>query len=269
MNLDFYLEPPELTQQATLKIEALAPLSMVVSQPGTYYRSAHQPSQPMVLGLLENAMGLHLDTDTRKDLLKGLTKVIKKAEGKKSSWREHPWFTGKGNFSGSGFYSFLQHHVNIQSIQAPSTFEAYDDLCSFHFRTDASTLVGGSRGYDYRMESLVSKSRQKPAKVEFSDGAVHLKLSPEELLEIEEKWEKEDKLKINTKSVHYYYPRYYVSPKVRGYVIPKAPYQIELLTTDSLAQILKSALQSPQAPLYLGTNDSWVDVTWIDHERTQ
>lgn len=269
MTLDFYLEYPELTHSATLEIEALAPLSMVVSQPGTYYRSAPQPSFKMVLGLLENAMGLHLDGRTRKTVVKELTKIVKKVVGRKSSWSDHPWFTGKGFSSGSGYYSLLQHHLSIESIKAPSNFIAYDDLCSFHFRTDKSTLVGGSRGYDHRMESLVTKSRQKPSNVEFSDGAKHLKLSPEELLEIDEKWNEGEKLEINTKSLHYYYPRYYISPKVRGYIIPSGSYSIELVTTPLLAESLKSAINSPKAPLYLGTNDSWVEVTWKDHERTE
>lgn len=269
MTLDFYLHPPELTHLALLEIEALAPLSMVATQPGTYYRSAAEPTPEMILGMLENAIGLYLDADQRKALLKDLTKAAKKAMGRKSDWADHPWLTGKSAASGSGYVSLLQHHVQIVSIQAPET-DAYDDLCSFHFRTDASTLAGGTRSYDYRLESLVSQSKQKDGTVDFGDGASHERPEPEELLKLAETWRGgEEKLKIHTKALHYYYPRYYVSPKVRGYVIPQAPYFVQLRTTATLAQSLKAAIDHPQAPLYLGTNDSWVDVTWKDHEGTE
>lgn len=269
MTLDFYIEPPELTHSVSLEIEALAPLSMVATQPGTYYRSAAEPTPEMILGMLENAIGLYLDADQRKDILKELTKAVKKTMGRKSHWADHPWLTGKSSASGSGYVSLLQHHIQITSIQA-SDADAYDDLCSFHFRTDASTLAGGTRSYDHRMESLVSQSRQKDATVDFGDGAGHERPDPEELLRHAVTWGGgEEKLKIHTKALHYYYPRYYVSPKVRGYVIPEAPYLVQLATTATLAEKLKSAINHPQAPLYLGTNDSWVDVTWKDHERTE
>ncbi|MEM6264333.1 MAG: hypothetical protein AAGI38_17600, partial [Bacteroidota bacterium] len=117
----------------------------------------------------------------------------------------------------------------------------------------------GSRSYDYRMEYLIEQSRKKPAKVDFSDTAKHKSFSPEELLEQTEG-------KINTKSAHYFFPRYYVSPKVRGYIIPKDRFEITIQTTSMLWEELKQAIHNPKAPLYLGTNDSWVHLTWKDHD---
>lgn len=269
IDLNFFLEPPELTHRIHLELEALTPLSMVASQPGTYYRSAEAPTPEMILGLLENALGLHLATDLRKEVLKDLSKRAKKAMGKNSPWSEHPWLSGKGETSGSGYLSLLQFHVQVERISTP-LFEAYDDLCSFHFRTDASTLAGGTRSYDHRLESLVTQSRGKDATVDLGDGAAHTRPEPEELLALAQSWKGgAEKLMIHTKALHYYYPRYYVSPKVRGYIMPQAPYHVQIQTTDTLAIFLKTALDSPRVPLYLGTNDSWVEVTWKDHERTE
>ena len=58
MDLSFFLEPPEFSVTAVLTVEALAPLSMSAAQPGTYYRSQRAPTNAMLYGLLENAMGI-------------------------------------------------------------------------------------------------------------------------------------------------------------------------------------------------------------------
>ena len=57
LNLDFLLEPPVFSARGKLTIEALAPLSMVSSMPGKYYRSQPEPTDAMLYGMLENALG--------------------------------------------------------------------------------------------------------------------------------------------------------------------------------------------------------------------
>ena len=44
IDLSFYLDPPELTVEGILEITALAPLSMVSSQPGTLLPDGPQTS---------------------------------------------------------------------------------------------------------------------------------------------------------------------------------------------------------------------------------
>ena len=45
--------------RGTLNIEPLGPLSLVTDAPGAYYFSAYAPSDPMLMGMLENAVGIH------------------------------------------------------------------------------------------------------------------------------------------------------------------------------------------------------------------
>ncbi|MEM9836143.1 MAG: hypothetical protein AAF828_06555, partial [Bacteroidota bacterium] len=111
INLDFYLQPPELTEVATLEILALAPLSMVANQPGTYFNGRSQPTPAMVQGVLENALGWHFEHSFRRDILKSLAKKAKKLHRKNVEYKNHPWLSGKAEMSsGSGYFSLLQYH---------------------------------------------------------------------------------------------------------------------------------------------------------------
>ena len=94
LDLSFFLEPPELNTYAMLTIEALAPLSMSSSQPGTYYRSQPAPTKAMLYGLLENALGWHFPEDVRSDLLKQLRSAAKSELGRGHALKESPWITG-------------------------------------------------------------------------------------------------------------------------------------------------------------------------------
>jgi CRISPR-associated protein Cas5 len=65
-DLNFLLEEPDFSTKAKLTIDALAPLSMVTSMPGKYYRSQPEPTDEMLYGLLENALGWHISTKERR-----------------------------------------------------------------------------------------------------------------------------------------------------------------------------------------------------------
>ncbi|MCB0593654.1 MAG: hypothetical protein H6557_22835 [Lewinellaceae bacterium] len=272
MNLDlsFFTEPPERNHRASLEIIALAPLSMVSSQPGSYFRSEITPTTYMLLGLLENALGWHFDDKLRRTLFKVLQKHAKKKYGKHPDYANSDWLTAKPNESGSGFFSLLDFHLAITEVEVDQQPLTYDDLWSMQLRSKGENFIGGSRNYDRQLEGLINLSKQedksKPKKknkhpyfISFGDKSEYKSFSLEKLLELKEG-------KVKTTSLKPYFPHYYSSPKTRGYIIPKYNYKYRLNCTSSLARLLELALSDPAAPLYLGSNDGWVEVKWINHE---
>lgn len=268
IDLSFFTEPPELEQRLTLEIAALAPLSMVSAQPGSYFRSEISPTVDMIHGLLENALGWHFEDKTRRLIFKALQKAAKKKHSKNKSYKNSDWLIGKPMESGSGYFSLLQYHLSLEEVKVDMQPLSYDDLWSMHLRTKGDSFIGGSRSYDNSLEGLISLSRKKlrgeddkdlPPAITFGDKKGFVNLSLKELQQITEG-------KIKTTSLKPYFPHYYVSPKVRGYVIPKYNYVYKATCSRKLANLIAHAIKYPEGPLYLGSNDGWVDIKLIDHE---
>lgn len=115
IDLSFFLEPPDLDTTAVLTIEALTPLSMSTAQPGTYYRSQPAPTEAMLYGMLENALGWHFPEDVRSDILDHLRQAAKDKLGRGHPRKKKPWITGDEDVeSGSGYVSLLQHHLEFE-----------------------------------------------------------------------------------------------------------------------------------------------------------
>lgn len=272
LNLQFFAEPPDLSSSHKLTITALAPLSMVSSQPGMYFRSELSPTSDMLYGLLENALGWHFFDDAKKNnirtiIMKGLVKQAKKENRKNKTYKEHEWLSAKFKSAKSGFKSLLQYHVKFTEKELPQNTMTYDDLWSMGNRTEGDSFIGGSRNYDARLEFLINRSKQgdpsKPAKrdgkhpafVSFGDRAEYQTYTLQELINLKEG-------KAKTTSLKPHFPMYYSSPRKRAYVIPDKPYVYMVKCTHSLAELIANAIDEPRAPLYLGTNDGWVDVKW-------
>lgn len=272
LDFSFFFEPPDLTVLGLLHIEALAPLSLVVAQPGAYYRSQVAPTDHMLYGLLENALGWHLDVYgfKREDLYKALQKRAKNMQDKKSPWIGSDWLTGKANSntSGVGFWSLLQHHLRFEPPHILPAVERYEDLWSQHLRDNGRSFFGGSRAYDYRLENLVTRTRaedptqemntrtkKRPPFIEMGDKASYQRVDLEDAIQFE-------RGKLNYMSVRSAFPQYFVSPKKREYVIPQGPYLFRVRTSEAVSEMIAAALDNPAAPLYLGSNDGWVEVTW-------
>ena len=274
LDLSFYLEPPEPTVSGTLVLEALAPLSMVSAQPGTYFRTETTPPAAMIYGLLENALGWHFPLAQRKDILKGLAKTAKKKYRKNTEYKDHPWLSGKPRTSSkSGYFTLLQYHLSFGDIGADAGAMVYDDLWSMHLRDTGMNFPGGSRHYDSRLETFIStlrtststfkkldksEAKQRAAeKYELGDRKEFSTIPLDEVYSLEER-------KLNPKSFREGYPMYYVSPKKRGFVEPSAPYRVPYRTTPGVQSLLEATLPSPTAPLYLGTSEGWVSASLAD-----
>ena len=73
--------------------------------------------------------------------------------------------------------------------------------------------------------------------------------------------------KVHVNALRPQFPQFYVSPTKREYVIPDGPYRYRIRTTPTLANALAAALEDPAAPLYLGSNDGWVEA-WLEELRS-
>lgn len=236
MELDLTLlrPAPEYAAKALLTIEALAPLSMVAKMPGKYYRSQPAPTDGMILAMLENALGWHISVKERQQLLKVLSKRHK-------SPAQH---------SDVGFGSILQWHVRIATRDIPESMH-YDDLWAQHLR--GSSFPDGSRNYDSSLIPLMNAKRRGDITTGDTKDA---RREPELLQE----FNSGDKINIALLRPHF--PQYYASPTPREYIVPEKAFRFRIETSPTLAEMLSGAITSPAAPLYLGSNDGWIDVQW-------
>lgn len=254
IGLSFFLEPPDLDTTAVLEIEALSPLSMSTAQPGTYYRSQPAPTEAMLYGMLENALGWHFPEEVRSNLLKQLRQAAKDELGRGHLLKETPWITGDADTeSGSGYVSLLQHHLAFETAILPDTMH-FNDLWSRHaHRKD--DYEGGSRTNDYRVEALYNRLKDDDHEASFVTKKKDADVSvPNEVL-----GDLPDDVSIRQDELKPFFPYYYASPTQREYVIPDGPYRYRIRTTATLSAQIKSALDDPVAPLYLGNNDGWVE----------
>ena len=235
-NLKVLDQSPDFATVAIMSIQALAPLSMVAKMPGKYYRSQPAPTEMMLLGLMENALGWHISEKERNQILKQL----------KKQYGDPPFI------SGVNYIGLLQHHVRFSLAVAPSV-RHYDDYWSQHLR--GASFVGGSRDYDYRAIPLMNALADKREDIKIDDKGASDK-NPDKLLS----FQAGDRIHLSV--VRPYFPQYYVSPTPREYVLPDGPYQYRVETSAKIAQMLAEAFDNPAAPLYLGSNDGWIDAQW-------
>ncbi len=257
IDLEFFLEPPILTEKGKIVITALSPLSMTTTQPGTYYRSQSAPTINMLYGMLENALGWHFGSKDRTKFLKELRNAAKKKLDRSDPLKETKWITGKEDTESEvGFKSILQHHLKFIGPNIEPETMHFDDLWARHVRGSGTTFPGGSRNYDVSLERVVNMEKRK--QISFGDTAKHDIRDPKKLIDVVEN----DKVHLN--AIRPLYPQYYTSPTPREYVIPKGDYVFLVHTTKLLKKIIYASLNNPDAPIYLGTNDGWVEASWED-----
>ena len=238
LELDFLLEKINLSTRGKLIIDALSPLSMVSSLPGKYYRSQREPTSQMLYGLIENALGWH----------------ISDKEGKEMERKLKRKFGTELEKSGVGFVSLLQFHLRFSTSVIPPLLH-YDDLWAQHLK--GGSFLGGSRNYDNQAIKIINAERAK--KITIND----LGASSKDIDKLHN-FKENDKIHVNV--VRPFFPQYYVSPTPREYVIPQGEYIFVAETSENLASMIKNAFENPAAPLYLGSNDGWVEAHWEDFQ---
>ena len=220
-----------------LIVDALAPLSMVSSLPGKYYRSQREPTPQMLYGLIENALGWHISDGERKEVERKLKRK----------------FNTDLEKSGVGFLSILQFHLRFSTSVIPPLLH-YDDLWAQHLK--GASFIGGSRNYDKRVIKVMNAHRA--GDIAFGDQS-EAKGFSKDTNKIDD-FNKGESLHLNV--VRPYFPQYYVSPTPREYVIPQGEYIFVVETNQKLSEMLTEAFENPAAPLYLGSNDGWVEARW-------
>lgn len=253
LDFSFFLEPPDRSVRGTLVVQALSPLSLVSAQPGSYYQTAQAPTDAMLLGMIENALGWHLSPADRRAIRRSLQKQAKKAH-RKSAWSDSSWLNEDPTGSESGYVSLLGHHLVFDGLREIPPTLSYDDLWARQaHRSD--DFIGGSRRYDARLEQTINLLRAGVVTLTSKGTATHA--DTESVMRGVEPGES-----IFQGALKPHFPYYYVSPTPRGYVVPLGVYRFGASTTRTVSDLLEKALQDPAAPLYLGSNDGWVDARW-------
>ncbi len=248
LDLTTLAEPPDFSTVAILTIHALAPLSMVARMPGKYFRSQPIPTDDMLYGLLENALGWHIAEIERSKLVESLQK-------------RHQT---KAKQSGARFSSLLQYHLRFGIPMLPPlpTMMHYDDYWSQHLQ--GPRFPTGSREYGYQaipikneMAHTASLPNSAPdtEKIKVNDRKEALRSS-----NLISEFQKGQTIHLDV--LVPFFPRYYISPTPREYVVPNGPYKYRVETSAELAKQIATAINDPAAPLYLGSNDGWVEVEW-------
>jgi len=128
-----------------LKIKPLAPLSMVSSMPGSFYRSNPEPTKSMIYGMLENIMGWHYSDQIRASLKKYLQKKFKTEKREVIV-----------DSSGAGFNPIIQNFISIEKLFVRPSAMSYNDLWTQHLKHDDKRHFDGVRNYDWRHTKLIN-----------------------------------------------------------------------------------------------------------------
>ena len=231
LNIEVLFEKPEPRTKAVLFIEPLAPLSLVTSMPGAYYRSQREPSEFMIYGMLENLLGWHF-TDKQRDLI---IKTLKN-HYKKVYKSDKELATIDFEKTGVGFKPLLQHHLKINNLLLKPSINSFEDYWTQHLKDVDERHAKGTRNYDAKIEVDVN----------------NIYALPKEKRDIG--WRK-----IYEKNVGLF-PAYYQSPVKREFITTKGKYGYTIIANDSLLNFLINALNNFDNPLYLGTNEGWIDI---------
>lgn len=231
IGIEVLFEKPEPIIKASLFIEPLAPLSLVTSMPGAYYRSQREASEFMIYGMLENLLGWHFTDNERDPIIKALKKHFKKAY-KTNKDLAHIDF----NKTGVGFKPLLQHHLKIEKLLLKPHIESFEDYWTQHLKDVDQRHAKGTRNYDYRIENeandIYAMEKEK------RDNAW------------KELFEKKNGL----------FPSYYQAPTKREFIIVSGKFGYPILANESVLSLIINAANNLESPLYLGTNEGWIDL---------
>lgn len=223
LDINFLLELPNLTKSAMLIIRPLAPLSMVNSMPGSYYKTEHAPDNFMLYGLLENILNLHLAEDDRIAIRKKIIKHYKK------KYKMEYVFAN----SNVGYKPIINHLCEIESLFIKPSLQFFEDLWTQHLIGADERHLNGVVNYDWCIENEMIGLKKRNVRQE-----------------------KNQYFAINKSR----FPMYYRSPQRREFLIVKGYYGFKIKMTQHLFDILKPAIENNNIG-YLGTSEGWVDVS--------
>ena len=228
VDLNILFKKPEKDKLVTLTIRPLAPLSIVSTLPGSYYKSQNTPTKPNLCGMFENVMGWHIGMGERRAILRKMSQVYKKI------YKINDFEKTK---SAVGYTSLLGHLFDIELPLIPAITTRYDDLWKQQLKHDDARHLKGSPNLSWH---LIKQKRNLPTD---DKGKVSDK-------------DYGDFLKKNLSG----FPMYYTSPTTREFIVLNGDYQIKLSISSHLLEALQFNFQENNIA-YLGTNEGWVDLS--------
>lgn len=228
-NISILFEEPKKDKIAILTIEPLAPLSIVSTLPGSYYKSLDKPTKANLCGMFENVLGWHIGESDRTLIKKKLRSYYNNQYGIEDFDLE---------ISAVGYKSLLGHLFDIELPHfQPAIVVRYDDLWTQQLKHDDARHLKGTANINYQ---LIKKKKELPT---------------------------DDKGKISDKTYtdfmkeyKSFFPMYYTSPTPREFIVLEGNYQIKLSMSSSLFNGLKQSLQENNSA-YLGTSEGWVNLS--------
>ena len=220
---------PNNTEEVTLIIEPLAPLSMVTDLPGSYYKSQKAPSKKMLCGLIENISGWHFSIELRR-------KIIQSTELTSTHVAEYQ--------PGSTFKPLLMDYFEIISepIVKFDSVVFFDDMWARnHSRKDSP------RAHAIKCRNITPQLIEEwNKKVDESPGNKTI-------------------IGADYKNL---IPNFYPVPTKREYVsLKNGSYNYNIKFDPELLSILCKSLASYNIG-YLGNNEGWVDVKIKKHDKS-
>lgn len=222
------LHKPNFNKKITLNVVAITPHSVCPDSAGLYYFTSMKLSKTALLGMLENAMGWHLDygdlykkkdqIDPRKEWERLYRKLHKIPKGKMIRKIE---FSYSSNNKSKRTFSILSHYINSIKIKGQSQPICADVQIAHRRRGPKNPLT-------------ISRFSSK------SLGMLH---------DLDESYN--DGL-----------PFYYTKPIRREY-IAQSVYQVEFCCDDLMSTKLKQAILNPSAPIYIGHSEGWAELEFV------
>lgn len=228
IDLSVLFRRPERDKQVILTIEPLAPLSIISTLPGSYYKSLNKPTKANLCGMFENVLGWHIGNKDRSKIFKKMKQVYKK------SFKITDF---EVETSAVGYTSLLGHLFKIELPLIPVIVARYDDYWTQQLRHDDARHLKGTANLSYQ---LIKKKRHLKTddKGKISDRTYT------------------DFLKENNSN----FPMYYTSPTPREFIVLDGDYQIKLSMSTHLFNGLEKSLDENNIA-YLGTNEGWVNLS--------
>ncbi len=230
-DISILFENPQLNTAAVLEIEPLAPLSIVSTLPGSYYKSLDAPTKANLCGLFENVLGWHIGPKDRKAILKKMAQVYKK---------RYKITKFEKTESSVAYQSLLGHLFEISFQVIPPIDCRYDDLWKQQLKGSDARHIKGTPNLSYY---LIKQKRELA---------------------------KDEKGKISDKTYSDFFaenisefPMYYTSPTPREFIVPGGLYQLKLSIFDRLKMALTEKLAEHNTT-YVGTSEGWVHLALKD-----
>lgn len=226
LDLSVLFQKPEKDKQVLLTIEPLAPMSIVSTLPGSYYKSLNKPTKANLCGMFENVIGWHIGKKDRNKILKKMEQVYKKL------FKITDFET---ETSAVGYTSLLGHLFEVELPFVPPIVVRYDDVWKQQLFRTGYSHPKGTPNLSYKL--IPQKKR-----LDKKDG----KITNDAIAEFHQE---------NKGG----FPMYYTSPRRREYIVLEGNYQFKLSMNYQLFEVLSKKIEENNIA-YLGNNEGWVNL---------